>query len=204
MATWQLVAPLKCSGVAMQPQDFKLWVGAELLGCTRGRTKRVLNAVTYRVLDVTGDRVRLVVGEEFQTNSEDSLEPEMEEEAEEFEEPGEESDEEPEEPEESDENENELTLSLEEVAKLMRPTHCLVYYTAQGRTFRDRTLLLLDVSARFFTLRHFIVGASRVTSGEKYLRIASARQQEELMRQESVVIRANPINMRFSDCDFTK
>ena len=86
----------------------------------------------------------------------------------------------------------------------MRPTHCLVYYTAQGRTFRDRTLLLLDVSARFFTLRHFIVGVSRVTSGEKYLRIASARQQEELMRQESVVIRANPINMRFSDYDFTK
>ena len=96
-----------------------------------------------------------------------------------------------------------MTLSLEEVGRLMRPTHCLVYYTAQGRTFRDRTLLMLDVSARFFSLRHLIVGVSRVTGG-KYLRIASARQQEELMRQESVVIRANPINMRFSDCDFTK
>jgi len=85
----------------------------------------------------------------------------------------------------------------------MRPTHCLVYYTAQGRTFRNRTLLMLDVSARFFTLRHFIVGVSRVTSGEKYLRIASAQQQEELMRQESVVIHPN-CNVRFSDCDFTK
>ena len=189
LATWQLIAPLKCPGVSMQPQNFKMWVGAELLGCTRGREKKVLNAVTYRVVDITGDQVRLIVGEEFQTqNAEDQQLCGAEHR----------------EPKESDEDVNELTLSLEEVAKLMRPTHCLVYYTAQGRTFRNRTLLMLDVSARFFTLRHFIVGVSRVTSGEKYLRIASARQQEELMRQESVVIRANPINMRFSDCDFTK
>ena len=86
----------------------------------------------------------------------------------------------------------------------MRPTHCLVYYTAQGRTLRDKKLLLLDVTAKYFTLRHFIVGVSRVTAGDKYLCIASAQQQEELMRQESVVIRANPINVRFSDHDFTK
>ena len=81
LATWQLVAPLKCFGVTMQPQDFKLWVGAELLGCTRGREKKVLNAVTYRVVDITGDQVRLIVGEEFQTKSEtntnDILKPKM-------------------------------------------------------------------------------------------------------------------------------
>ena len=84
----------------------------------------------------------------------------------------------------------------------MRPTHCLVYYTAQGRTFRDRKLLLLDSTARYFSLRHFIVGVSRVTAG-KYLCIASARQQDELLRQESVVIQPN-CSVRFSDHDFTQ
>ena len=44
--TWQLRALEKCAGVTMKPQDFKIWIGAEVLGCTRGFQKKVLNAVT--------------------------------------------------------------------------------------------------------------------------------------------------------------
>jgi len=93
------------------------------------------------------------------------------------------------------------TLSLEDAASLMRPTHCLVYYTAQGRTLRDKNVLLLDVTARYFTLRHFIVGVSRATAGAR-LSIATAKQQEELMRQETAVVRPNPVRLHFGDRDF--
>ena len=47
--TWQLRAPENAPGVTMQPQDFKIWVGAELLGCARGDQKKILNAVSYVV-----------------------------------------------------------------------------------------------------------------------------------------------------------
>ena len=49
----------------MQPQDFKIWVGAELLGCTRGYQKKVLNAVTYIVKDVVDGQVQLSMAPEF-------------------------------------------------------------------------------------------------------------------------------------------
>ena len=62
-------------------------------------------------------------------------------------------------------------------------------------------MLLLDVNARYFTLRHFIVGVSRATAGAR-LSIATVQQQEELMRQEAAVVRPNPIRMQFGGCDF--
>ena len=163
----------------MQPQDYKIWVGAELLGCTRGRQKKVLNAMTYRVMNVEDGQVQLEMAQEFKPEAtKDSAD-------------------------EEEEEEEILSLSLEETAALMRPTHCLVYYTAQGRTLRDKNVLLLDVSARYFTLRHFIVGVSRATSGAR-LSVASVQQQDELMRQETAVIRPNPIRMQFGQCDFLK
>ena len=84
----------------------------------------------------------------------------------------------------------------------MRPTLCLVYYTAQGRTLRDKNVLLLDVTARYFTLRHFIVGVSRATAAGARLSIATAKQQEELMRQETAVVRPNPVRLHVGNHDF--
>ena len=49
----------------MQPQDYKVWVGAELLGCTRGYQKKVLNAVTYFVKGVVDGQVQLSMATEF-------------------------------------------------------------------------------------------------------------------------------------------
>ena len=99
---------------------------------------------------------------------------------------------------EDEEEQEDLTLSFEDTASLMRPTHCLVYYTAPGRTLRDKNVLLLDVNARFFTLRYFIVGVSRATAGLR-LGIATHMQREELMRQNTVTVRPNPIRLRFGE-----
>ena len=81
----------------------------------------------------------------------------------------------------------------------MRPTLCRVYYTAQGRTLRDQNVLLLDVSGKYFTLRHFIVGVSRATAGS-WLSIATTEQQQQYMRQDAV--RQNPVRLRFGERDF--
>ena len=81
----------------------------------------------------------------------------------------------------------------------MRPTHCLVYYPAQGRTLRDKNVLLLDLSGKYFMLRHFIVGVSRATAGSR-LSIATTLQQQQYMRQDTV--RQNPIRLRFGERDF--
>ena len=84
----------------------------------------------------------------------------------------------------------------------MRPTHCLVYYTAQGRTLKDKSVLLLDTTNKFFTLRHFTVGASRATSGT-LLAIATPRQQTDMLNQETVIVEPNPIRFQFGEHDFT-
>ena len=85
----------------------------------------------------------------------------------------------------------------------MRPTHCLVYYTAQGRTLRDKNVLLLDVDARRFTLRHFIVGVSRATARSR-LNIVTSKQQAELMRRETAVVKPNPVRLHFGEHDFSE
>ena len=85
----------------------------------------------------------------------------------------------------------------------MRPTHSLIYYTAQGRTLRDKNVLLLDVDARHFTLRHFIVGVSRATAGSR-LNIATSKQQAELMRRETAVVKPNPVRLHFGERDFSE
>ena len=168
----------------MQPQDFKIWIGAEVLGCTRGFQKKVLNAVTYVVKGVEEGQVQFSMSPEFRggdgasrseaDSSDDSKTEENEEEAQE-----------------------DINLSLEDTAALMRPTHCIVYYTAQGRTLRDKNVLLLDVANKYFTLRHFIVGVSHATAGTR-LRIATTEQQQQFMKN----VRQNPIGLRFGERDF--
>ena len=105
--------------------------------------------------------------------------------------------------EDEEEGRQQFTPSIEDVACLMRPTHCLVYYTAQGRTLRDKNVLLLDVDARRFTLRHFIVGVSRATTGSR-LNIATSKQQAELMRRETAVVKPNPVRLHFGEHDFSE
>ena len=167
-------------------QNYKIWIGAELLGCTRGRTKSVLNAVTYRVTKVVDGHVHFAMSEEFQAPVDDSTQC-----VDDTESTGD----------DDEKEEEDLSLTFDECAALMRPTHCLVYYTSQGRTLKDRNVLLLDVTQRYFTLRHFIVGVSRATSGNR-LGIATDLQQQQLMQQKTVTVPPNPIDISFSPRDF--
>ena len=58
-----------------------------------------------------------------------------------------------------------FALSHSETALRMRPQHALCYYTAQGRTLRDGPVTLMDTGHRHCTLRHLVVGLSRVGEG---------------------------------------
>ena len=75
-----------------------------------------------------------------------------------------------------------IKLTHKEVAELLRLTHALVYANVQGRTIRNKHVVLLDTHHRHFTMRHLIVGMSRVTDG-KYLHIPTRDQEEALMEK---------------------
>ena len=56
-------------------------------------------------------------------------------------------------------------LSHEETALRMRLQHALVYYSSEGRTFRDGLCVLYDTKHKHFSRRHLIVGLSRCGEG---------------------------------------
>ena len=73
-----------------------------------------------------------------------------------------------------------LTLSHKDAGTLLRLSHALVYANVQGRTIRDRHVVLLDTVHRRFTMRHLIVGMSRVTDG-RFLHLPTIVQEDALM-----------------------
>ena len=56
----------------------------------------------------------------------------------------------------------------------------MCYFTIQGRTLRDQHVLLLDGRSRHFTVRHLIVGLSRVTAG-RFAHVATRQQEKEFL-----------------------
>ena len=65
------------------------------------------------------------------------------------------------------------TVPWEEVCAQLRLCHSLCYYTCQGRTIRDRHIVLLDTTHQHFSVRALIVGLSRATHG-KWLHVGDA------------------------------
>ena len=59
-----------------------------------------------------------------------------------------------------------MTLPVLEVPRLLRLTHAMCYFTVQGRTIRDKHILLADTDHRHFSTRSLIVGMSRATHGK--------------------------------------
>jgi hypothetical protein len=57
-----------------------------------------------------------------------------------------------------------LQMSLEDVARDLRITHALRYYSCQARTIHG-PLRLAQTDSRWFTLRHLIVGLGRAPCG---------------------------------------
>ena len=50
-----------------------------------------------------------------------------------------------------------------EVCAQLRMAHAMCYYTCQGRTIRDRHIVLLDTTHQHFSVRALIVGLPRAT-----------------------------------------
>ncbi len=68
------------------------------------------------------------------------------------------------------------TVLWEEVCTQLRLCHSLCYYTCQGRTIRDRHIVLLDTSHHHFSVRALIVGLSRAVHG-KWLHIGDEESE---------------------------
>ena len=60
----------------------------------------------------------------------------------------------------------EIEVPLDEIPYLLRLTHAMCYYTIQGRTIKDRRILLIDTEHPNFSRRALIVGLSRATHGQ--------------------------------------
>ncbi len=74
-----------------------------------------------------------------------------------------------------------IELTREDFTACMRVRHALTYYAAQGQTYRSLSTLLVDTTNPNVTLKHLIVGTSRVTEG-RYLAVASNERERELMK----------------------
>ena len=59
-----------------------------------------------------------------------------------------------------------MKCPLEEIPYLLRLTHAMCDYTIQGRTIRNKHILLIDTEHRNFPRRALIVGLSRATHGQ--------------------------------------
>ena len=62
-------------------------------------------------------------------------------------------------------DDEQASVPLEDVCEQLRLTHAMCFYTTQGRTVRDRHIVLLDTANRNFSVRALIVGLSRATHG---------------------------------------
>jgi hypothetical protein len=69
-----------------------------------------------------------------------------------------------------------VKIPIDEVCSQLRPTHAMCYYTMQGRTVKNRHMVLLDTDSMHFSVRALIVGLSRVEEGS-FLHIGDSISQ---------------------------
>ena len=192
----------KSLGVPLEPQDYIIWEGMELLGCIRmSNSKTVINGVWYVVLRWDESSVYLKVHPRYQKQPEETVEKPVKEEDE---------DEDDEEDPAEGEVPEELKLSHENTSKWLRPMHALCYGSIQGCTMEDKRILLLDTRAkegrpRHFTLRHLIVGVSRATH-QDLVHVATEAYEKDLMLHAGNY-GANPMRtggdtFKYTDADF--
>ena len=78
--------------------------------------------------------------------------------------------------------EDDIELAHDEASRWLRLGYAYTYYSIQGRTIKDRTLLLLDTGSRHFTVRNLIVGISRVPLGSQ-VKIPTVQEEEAFMHR---------------------
>ena len=73
-----------------------------------------------------------------------------------------------------------VVLTREDFARKCRMADARCYYTVQGKTCRDKHILLLGTSHKHFVMRERIVGMSRATHGT-YVHVATPFDEERLL-----------------------
>jgi hypothetical protein len=58
------------------------------------------------------------------------------------------------------------SVPIDEACTQLRPAHAICYYSVQGRTVRDRHLVLLNTDHQYMSVQALIVGLSRATQGQ--------------------------------------
>ena len=137
----------------------------ELIGCPRGAgTTRhgVVQGVVYTITQIDGANMYLSMNNEYQTA------------------PGHAEDDDEDLP-DSDVAKAPLHITIPklDVPKLLRLTHAMCYYTIQGRTLKNKRVLLLVTEFKHFTSRALIVGLSRVTHGA-HVSVATREMEERV------------------------
>jgi len=142
-------------------QSLTIWEGIHLIGCPRGSGKAklgVVQGVMYNVEHIAEDTVTLKMLPEYRSSDKAPV----------TETAGETETAETVDAVAVDEDvsvaKEEVTVPLDDVAHVLRLSHAMCFYTVQGRTFRDHTVLL-DTSHPHFSRRALIVGLSRATNG---------------------------------------
>jgi hypothetical protein len=184
-----LPSPGKMHGVALDPQDMRIWPGMELLCYARRyAAKSPVTGCVYVVEDFDDRFVRVRLHEDYRPKF--NVEPAPVEELELDEEGEEETPSEPDDMAADDDEapaddavegqEGVYRLTHAKAARILRLQHALVYASIQGRTMRQKHICLLNTDHRHFTVRHLIVATSRATHGE-YVHVANDEQEEQLL-----------------------
>ena len=71
-----------------------------------------------------------------------------------------------------------VTLTHPEASRWLRLAYARCYYTSQGRTLRNAVVAMLDTGHRHFSVRHLIVGISRVPKGSDLMIPTAAAEAE--------------------------
>ena len=183
-----LVKKVDCPGAPTEPQDMWLCADMELLGCTRApkvltyvgeegdKAKgTILHGCIYKVVNVTERVVEVEMLRDYwkpmpkrQPTADDDHDSDADDEFSD-------DDEDTEDPREYP---GVVVLSHEDASKYLRLQHALTYASVQGRTMRDKKVVMLDMAR--LNMRHLMVASSRVTAG-KFLRCASPAAQNRLL-----------------------
>ena len=78
--------------------------------------------------------------------------------------------------------EYDIELTYEEASRWLRLGYAYTYYSIQGRTIRDRTIMLLDTNSQHFNVRNLIVGISRAPLGSQ-IKIPTQKQEMAFMER---------------------
>ena len=151
-------------GTTCQPQSMIVWDGMELIGCPRGvgnDRHGIVQGVVYHVTSIEGTHVSLVMNAEYQNSTDEDEDDEDAPDADVAKAP------------------SHIQLPMADVPKLLRLTHAMCYFTVQGRTLRDKKLLLVDTEHPAFSRRALIVGLSRATHGN-HVHVANADVEESI------------------------